>query len=67
MRFGPDNTSAFVYRSEDSDADGDIDLRLRFRLSETGIACGDTDATLTGMTFDGQQITGTDSINVICN
>lgn len=67
MRFGADHGSAFVYRSEDSDGDSDIDLRLRFRLSETGIACGNTAATLTGVTFDGQQITGTDSVNVICN
>ena len=68
VRFGPAQGSAFVYRSEDSNGDDYSDLRLRFKLDETGIACGDTQATLTGMTFDGQLITaGANSISVICD
>jgi len=35
---------------------------LRFRKRKTGIACGDTEATLTGMTFSGQEIEGSDFI-----
>ncbi len=67
VRFVPGEAAASRHRSEDSDGDGDIDLRLRFDLDDTVIACGDTEATLTGATFDGQSITGTDSITVICN
>ncbi len=50
------------------DEDGDLDLVLHFRTQETGIACGETEADLTGETFDGQVIEGFDSINIVkCN
>ncbi len=52
----------------DVDHDGDADLVLRFQISETGLACGDTEATLTGETTDGQPIEGVDSVNTVgCN
>ena len=44
------------------DGDGDVDLRLVFRIRETGIECGDTEASLFGETFAGQSFMGTDSI-----
>ena len=47
---------------EDVDGDGDQDLLLHFRTQSTGIACGDTAAGLTGTTFGGQAIAGSDSI-----
>jgi hypothetical protein len=47
---------------EDVDGDGDLDLLLRFRTQETGIACGDTEASLSGETSDGTSIEGSDSI-----
>jgi hypothetical protein len=47
---------------EDADADGDLDLVLHFATQETGIVCGDLSATLSGETFDGQLIEGTDAI-----
>lgn len=50
---------------EDVDGDGDLDLLLHFRIDETGIRCGDTSATFEGMTFDGQVIEGTDSIQTV--
>lgn len=50
---------------EDVDEDGDLDLVLHFRTQETGITCGDTEAGLTGETFDGQAIQGFDSINTV--
>jgi hypothetical protein len=47
---------------EDFDGDGDFDLMLHFRTQETGIQCGDTAASLTGATFEGQALEGSDSI-----
>ena len=63
-RFGPDE-AVIAHRSghfEDVDLDGDTDLMLHFRTQETGIQCGDTEATLTGETFDGQSFQASDSI-----
>ena len=50
---------------EDADSDGDLDLVLHFRTPDTGIACGDTSASLTGETFGGQMIKGADSIKTV--
>jgi hypothetical protein len=52
---------------EDVDGDGDTDLLLHFRTQETGIACGNTQASLIGKTFAGEPIHGADSfITVGC-
>jgi len=50
---------------EDVDGDGDTDLLMHFRTQETGIACGDTSAALTGETFAGDAIEGADSIETV--
>jgi len=50
--------------AEDVDGDADLDLVLHFRTQETGVVCGDTNVTLTGETFGGQVLEGTDSISV---
>jgi len=47
---------------KDVDGDGDADVVYHFPTQDSGIACGDTAATLTGETFGGQPITGSDSI-----
>jgi hypothetical protein len=49
----------------DVDRDGNTDIVLRFRIRQTGIACGDTSASLTARTFDGRAITGSDSIHTV--
>ncbi len=49
----------------DVDEDGDLDLQLHFRTQETGIAPGDTEACLTGETFDGQAIEGCDDVRTV--
>ena len=50
---------------EDIDFDGDLDLVVHFERAATGIACGQTQASLDASTFSGSAVTGTDSIRVI--
>lgn len=64
--FGPDETGpAHNGHMEDIDGDGDEDFVLHFKTQETGIQCGDTDTIITGETFDGQVIEGSDSIKTV--
>ncbi len=44
------------------DNDGDLDLLLHFPTQDTGIQCGDTEASLSGQTFDGGPFQASDSI-----
>jgi probable HAF family extracellular repeat protein len=68
VRFGTTGTEARISGSsqEDVDSDGDIDLLLTFRTRNTHISCEDTEATLTGATYSGESIVGTDTFTVIC-
>ncbi len=70
LAFDPDG-AGIAHRQghvEDVDDDGDVDLVVHFRTQETGIACGDTEATLTGETFAGNPVSGSDSMKVVgCN
>jgi hypothetical protein len=50
---------------EDVDGDGNTDMILHFRTQDTGIVCGSTSASLTGNTFSGQAIEGSDSIRTV--
>ena len=43
-------------------ADG-VDMLLRFRVEESGIGCDDTSVALSGETYAGELITGTDAID----
>jgi hypothetical protein len=64
VAFGPAAAEEFLGRGQakDIDKDGDVDLLLRFDTQDAGIICGNTVATLTGETFGGQTITGSDSV-----
>ncbi|MBU4502326.1 MAG: C40 family peptidase, partial [Nanoarchaeota archaeon] len=74
VRFGP-NEAEEIHKDkktgkakrhiEDADNDGDIDTVFHFRFEDTGIQCGDEEATLTGKTTDETDIRGTDSIRTI--
>ena len=64
VRFGRTGTEAAPvhFALKDVDEDGNTDIVLRFKIHQTGIACGDTSASLTATTFGGQRIEGLDSI-----
>ncbi len=64
VQFGPAGASLEhqLGHLADVDSDGDLDLVLHFRTQEAGIQCGDTEASLTGETFDGQAIQGSDGV-----
>jgi hypothetical protein len=65
--FGPDGAMETHGRGhvKDVDADGDLDLVLHFKTQQTGIACGNIEASLAGTTFAGEGIEGTDSIRTV--
>jgi len=59
----PDCTEAFGSgQIEDVNGDGRPDLLLTYETSQTGIDLGDTQACLTGETFDGVEVEGCDAI-----
>ena len=49
-------------RLRDVDGDTDSDVIFAFRTQDTGIFCGDTEATLTGATYANEPFTGTDQV-----
>ncbi len=49
----------------DYDNDGDDDLVLHFRLGDTGLNCGSTSGSLTGATFAGMPISGSDAVRMV--
>ena len=63
VAFGPGGASP-VHGGHEEKVNGDdfTDMVIHFKVRETGIACGDMDATLTGETFDPTAIEGTDSV-----
>jgi len=61
--FGPDRAAPVDDgHVEEVNNDDFIDMLFHFKVRDTGIACGDTEATLTGQTFAGEEITGTESV-----
>lgn len=65
IQFGPGSAVPFWYRLDDVDNDGNWDLVLKFKTQKTGIACGDTEATLTGQMYNGLHISGTDTVKTV--
>jgi Tol biopolymer transport system component len=60
--FGPWQAAPVRSRMRDFDADVDEDLLLFFETAETGIICGQLEATLSAETLAGEQIVGTDTV-----
>ncbi|MCI0371454.1 MAG: Ig-like domain-containing protein [candidate division NC10 bacterium] len=50
---------------EDTNDDGRPDLLLQFSIPATGLTCADTQATLSGVTFSGDRMSGSDAIRVV--
>ena len=50
---------------EDVDRDGDVDLLLYFSIQELNLDENSTEATLTGVTYDGTLIEGTDMVDTV--
>jgi DNA-binding beta-propeller fold protein YncE len=66
VRFGATGTEAApVHVAFQGDNHGHAGVILQFRIQDTGIACGDTSASLTGKTFGGQSIQGSDSFRTV--
>jgi hypothetical protein len=63
--FGDALPASVRRRNRDVDADGFPDLLLHFRIAETGIEIGDTEACLSGETLDGTPFSGCDTIRTV--
>ncbi len=50
---------------EDVDGDGDFDLLFHFDTEKLNLTESSTQATLTGQTVGGLEITGTDSVKIV--
>jgi hypothetical protein len=64
VKFGSNGASPVRFKGQDYNRDGFPDLILTFKLIETGISCGDTEATLTGETYAEEVIEGSDFFTV---
>jgi hypothetical protein len=62
VRFGPAGARPVGMREQDVDGDGRLDSVYYFKTNRTGIACGDTSASLVGVMGGGQIFAGTDSV-----
>ena len=66
VRFGRGDASVvFDGHVVDVNRDGYRDMLLFFAKKATGIRCGDTAASLSGMTFTGRSFEGSDSIRTV--
>jgi hypothetical protein len=65
VALGEGGASPDRYRVKDVNRDRLPDLMLRFRTPEVGLQCGDTEVELTGETFAGDSIIGTDKVKTV--
>ena len=65
VALGPAEASPDRFRVKDVNRDRLPDLMLRFRTPEVGLQCGDTKVELTGETYAGDRIIGTDAVKTV--
>jgi hypothetical protein len=65
VEFGPGKAAAIGYETGDFNGDRASDLALRFRIPDSAIQCGQTEATLAGTTIEGLSFAATDSIKTV--
>ena len=66
LRFGvAEAPTSGVTNAMDLDGDTDTDLLVGFNIPAAGIVCDDTELTVTGETYAGEQFSGVDSITTI--
>ena len=67
VKFGPAQIDEYHQAAhlEDVDNDQDLDLVLHFKISQSGLSESDTEACLSGETFDGIPILGCDQIRIV--
>ena len=69
VTFGPNHAvpvhAGFCGHIEDVDFDGDMDLLFHFNTQDTGIQPGDTEATMWGQTYGGEDVWGTGPIRTV--
>ena len=65
VALGPGEASPDRYRVKDVNRDRLPDLMLRFRTPEVGLHCGDTEVELTGETYAGDSVIGTDKVKTV--
>jgi len=53
------------WTSEDVDGDGELDMLFHFKTEDLNLKEDSEDATLTGQTLGGHDITGTDSVRIV--
>ena len=58
-------TAPKKWTTEDIDGDGDIDLLLHFDTEKLNLTVSNTEATLTGQTTEGREISGSDSVRIV--
>lgn len=59
------STSPVRCTQEDVDGDRDLVLLFHFKMQELSLTNDSTTATLTGTTYGGQAIEGTDTVNIV--
>ena len=65
VALGPGQAPVDRYRVKDVNGDRLPDLLLRFRTPEVGLQCGDTEVELTGGTYAGDSVIGTDKVKTV--
>lgn len=58
-------TSPIRWVKEDVDGDGDLDLLFHFKTQKLNLDENSIEATLTGTTYGGNPVQGTDTVNIV--